>query len=52
MTERVADLAVLLVDHPLTGSTPLLHSRDVSVSAGEARRAAHAIADELGSLGV
>ena len=45
-------LASLLVDHPLTGSEPLLHGPELTMTADEARAAAAAMADRLRSAGV
>jgi acyl-CoA synthetase (AMP-forming)/AMP-acid ligase II len=43
-------LASLLVDHPFADEEPLLFTIDESVTAGDARAAAHAVADRLGPL--
>lgn len=43
-------LADLLFDHPRADAEPLLHTFDRTVTAGEARAAARALADELGPL--
>ena len=44
-------LAALLLDHPFDDAEPLLHTVDTTVTAGEARAAAHWVASELGDLG-
>jgi long-chain acyl-CoA synthetase len=44
------NLASLLMDHPFADGELLLHTIDRSVSAGEARAAARAVASELGAL--
>jgi acyl-coenzyme A synthetase/AMP-(fatty) acid ligase len=43
-------LAGLLVDHPFADDEPLLFTIDESVTAGEARAAARAVAEQLGPL--
>jgi len=45
-------LASVLVDHPFADPEPLLHSVDVSLTAGECRARAQAIADALRDAGV
>ena len=45
-------LAALLLEHPFADGEGLLHSATESVTAGEARAAARASADELRALGV
>lgn len=51
-TSQIENLASLLMDHPFADDQPLLHSVDRSVTAGEARRQARHVADELARLGV
>jgi acyl-CoA synthetase (AMP-forming)/AMP-acid ligase II len=45
-------LADLLLEHPFADAQPLLHTIDVSVTAGEARRRARELAGALGSGGL
>jgi acyl-CoA synthetase (AMP-forming)/AMP-acid ligase II len=47
-----ASLAALLIDHPFADDALLLHTADRSVSAGDARAAAHATAGALADAGV
>ncbi len=44
-------LAALLLEHPFADGEPLLHTLASSVPAGEARAAAHRVAESLGDLG-
>jgi long-chain acyl-CoA synthetase len=46
------NLAALLMDHPFADDEPLLHTVDRSVTAGEARAGARAVAAELGAAGI
>lgn len=48
----VTSLAALLVEHPAADDEPLLHSIDETLTAGEARRAAHDTADALRRAGI
>ncbi|MDQ6853422.1 MAG: long-chain fatty acid--CoA ligase, partial [Actinomycetota bacterium] len=45
-------LADLLVDHPFADDEPLLHTIDSCMTAGEARRSAANVADQLRAAGV
>ena len=51
MTARVT-LASLLFEHPCADDEPLLHSRGETLTGGEARAAARAVAANLGAAGV
>jgi long-chain acyl-CoA synthetase len=48
---RFVNLARLLLDHPFGDDEALLHTADRTVTAGEAKSAAHRVAAELGALG-
>lgn len=48
----MSGLAAVLVEHPFDDAEPLLHSADVSLTAGECRAEAHAIAAALRDAGV
>ncbi len=48
----MTNLASLLIDHPFPDREPLLHTVDRSVTAGDARRSAAALAEGLRAAGV
>ena len=48
----MTNLASLLTDHPFPDDEPLLHGADRVVTAGQARHAAAALADDLRAAGV
>ncbi|HEY3832572.1 MAG TPA: long-chain fatty acid--CoA ligase [Acidimicrobiia bacterium] len=53
MDDRPAGaLAALLLEHPFADDVPLLHTANQSMTAGEARAAARAIAEQLVAAGV
>ncbi len=51
-SKPVDNLASLLLEHPFGPDQPLLHTIDQTVTAGEARSRARAVADELRAMGV
>lgn len=52
MSTASGNLATVLVDHPFADDEPLLHSVDVTFTAGECRARARAVADALRAAGV
>jgi acyl-CoA synthetase (AMP-forming)/AMP-acid ligase II len=50
--EHIDNLATVLMDHPFADSEDLIFTVDRTMTAGEARSGARALADELASLGV
>ena len=48
----VENLASLLIDHPFGDEEPLLHTLDLTVTAGEARAQARSVAERLRRIGV
>ena len=49
-SDVVTNLAALLIDHPYRDDAPLLHTRDRSVTAGEARATARHVAAQLDGI--